>query len=77
MASLPAPGAGVRLFVGNGTAQHPDAGVLLGNGYSWIAETCPSGGCTGGRGGVIGLGGNGGTGGPGGTEGTPGENGNP
>ena len=27
----------VRVFVGNGTADHPDAGLLLGNGYSWTA----------------------------------------
>lgn len=54
-----------RLF-GDGTAENPDAGILWGNGYSWTAQTCPNGGCNGGKGGWIGNGGNGYGGGNGG-----------
>ncbi len=57
----------IRLFVGNGTAARPDAGILLGNGYSWTAATCPQGGCDGGKAGLIGNGGNGYGGGVGGS----------
>ncbi len=61
------PTAGVvRVFIGNGTPESPDAGLLIGNGYSWTAQTCPTGPCTGGRGGVIGSGGSGFNGGDGG-----------
>jgi hypothetical protein len=60
------PGSVLRIFVGNGTAENPNAGLLLGNGYSWTAATCPTGSCTGGRGGLIGNGGNGYNGGDGG-----------
>lgn len=28
---------------GNGTAEHPDGGILIGNGYSWTAESCSGG----------------------------------
>ena len=49
----------IRLFVGNGTPSHPDAGFFYGNGYSWTAATCPQGDCDGGRAGLIGNGGNG------------------
>ncbi|MFM9033487.1 MAG: VCBS domain-containing protein, partial [Mycobacterium sp.] len=60
----------VRTLVGDGTADHPDAGILFGDGYSWTANTCsdPSG-CNGGRGGLIGSGGSGYTGGNGGSAG--------
>ena len=49
----------IRLFVGNGTPSHPDAGFFYGNGYSWTAATCPQGDCDGGRAGLIGHGGSG------------------
>lgn len=60
----------VRTFIGDGDADHPDGGILVGNGYSWTAATCadPSG-CTGGNGRVIGNGGNGFAGGDGGDAG--------
>ena len=63
------PGAILRVFVGNGTAAHPDGGILIGNGYSWTATTCPTGACTGGNGGLIGNGGTGYNGGSGGAAG--------
>ena len=66
----------VRQFIGNGTADNPNAGVLLGNGYSWTAETCPQGNCNGGWGGLIGNGGNGYGGGNGGPAGWFGNGGN-
>ncbi|MBU3687653.1 MAG: hypothetical protein FGM25_14815, partial [Mycobacterium sp.] len=59
----------IRVFIGNGTADDPDAGILLGNGYSWTAQSCPSGSCTGGRGGLVGSGGAGYNGGNGGNAG--------
>lgn len=75
---LPAPKASatpsgpVRSFIGviaaNGTATHPDAGLLLGNGYSFTATSClgPKS-CDGGRAGLLwGDGGNGFNGGNGG-----------
>ena len=41
-------------FFGNGTAEHPDGGILIGNGYSWTALTCTSGdACDGGDGGIF------------------------
>ena len=76
-AVVPAPAASVsksgpvvdfiRLFVGNGTPWHPDAGFFYGNGYSWTGATCPQGDCDGGRAGLIGNGGNGYGGGGGGS----------
>jgi hypothetical protein len=54
------------VFISNGTAGHPDGGVLIGNGYSWTAETCPSGSCAGGKAGLVGNGGAGFNGGRGG-----------
>ncbi|ORB12580.1 hypothetical protein BST34_26740, partial [Mycolicibacterium monacense DSM 44395] len=61
----------VGLFVGNGTADRPNAGLLLGNGYSYTATTCPASTvCSGGHGGLlIGNGGNGFRGGNGGNAG--------
>ena len=60
----------VRIFIGNGTATHPDAGLLVGNGYSWTAQSCPGmAPCTGGRSGLIGNGGAGFNGGAGGSAG--------
>lgn len=67
----------VGTLVGNGTAAHPDAGILIGNGYSWTAETCNQGAaCTGGRSGLLwGNGGNGFAGGNGGSAGLVGDGG--
>ncbi len=59
----------VGIFIGNGTAQSPNGGLLIGDGYSWTPETCPQGPCNGGNGGVIGSGGNGFNGGNGGAAG--------
>ncbi len=65
------------LLVGNGTAAHPDAGLLVGNGYSWTAQTCNQGAaCAGGRSGLLwGNGGNGYAGGNGGSAGLVGDGG--
>lgn len=65
------PGGIVRLFIGNGTAQHPNAGILFGNGYSYTGYggACTAGACNGGNGGLIGSGGNGYNGGNGGSAG--------
>jgi hypothetical protein len=51
----------LRVFVGNGTADNPNAGILLGNGYTWTGYggVCTSGSCDGGNGGLIGNGGGG------------------
>ncbi|MCB1292347.1 MAG: hypothetical protein KDB45_12680 [Mycobacterium sp.] len=55
---------------GDGTADHPDGGILIGNGYSWTASSCPgTTACVGGNGGLIGSGGNGYNGGNGGSAG--------
>ena len=61
----------IRFFVGDGTADRPDAGILYGNGFSYTAYagTCTSGACDGGNGGLIGNGGNGFNGGNGGSAG--------
>ena len=55
----------------DGTAAHPDAGVLGGNGYSWNADTCEdTEGCDGGMAGLLfGNGGSGANGGDGGSAG--------
>lgn len=58
----------IGIFIGDGTAEHPDAGLLIGDGYSYIpgvddlpGRVCADGkACDGGRGGF--LLGNGGTG---------------
>lgn len=60
----------IRVFIGNGTASNPDAGLLLGNGFSYDATTCTGGtACSGGNGGFIGSGGKGYNGGNGGSAG--------
>ncbi|WP_163806739.1 beta strand repeat-containing protein [Mycolicibacterium anyangense] len=61
----------IRFFVGDGTADHPDAGIFFGNGYSYTSYegACQSGPCNGGKGGFIGNGGNGFAGGDGGAAG--------
>jgi len=59
----------IRIFIGDGTAENPNAGLLLGNGYSWTPQSCPTGPCDGGNGGLIGNGGNGFNGGNGGSAG--------
>ncbi|MCH9708508.1 MAG: cadherin-like domain-containing protein [Actinomycetia bacterium] len=57
-------------LIGHGTAEHPDAGLLWGNGFSWDAATCTGNtACHGGSAGWFGDGGagfNGGNGGNGG-----------
>ena len=64
------PGSILRIFFGNGTETNPNAGFIFGDGYSWTAQTCPSGtACDGGNGGLIGNGGAGFNGGNGGSAG--------
>ena len=65
------------IFFGNGTAENPNAGILLGNGYSYTAYAgaCLSGACNGGNSGLIGNGGNGFNGGNGGAPGMGGTGG--
>jgi CubicO group peptidase (beta-lactamase class C family) len=65
------PGSILRAFVGDGTADNPNAGLLWGNGYSYTAYAgaCTSGACNGGSGGVVGNGGDGFAGGNGGAAG--------
>lgn len=48
---------------GNGTADHPDGGIIWGNGFSWVASTCTgTTACNGGSAGWFGTGGEGGAG---------------
>ena len=61
------PGSVLRIFFGDGTASNPNGGILIGNGYSWTAQSCPTGSCTGGNGGLLGSGGTGYNGGDGGS----------
>ena len=72
------PGSILRIFIGNGTADHPNAGILLGNGYSYTsyAGACTTGACTGGNAGLIGNAGSGFAGGNGGAAGWFGNGGN-
>ncbi len=65
------PGSIWRFLFGDGTAQNPNAGILIGNGFSYDAETCPGiSACDGGNGGLLlGSGGNGYNGGNGGSAG--------
>ena len=76
------PGSIFRFFFSDGTAEHPDAGLLIGNGFSYDSTSCPATTpCSGGRGGLlIGNGGNGFNGGDGGNSssfwGTAGNGGN-
>ena len=38
----------IGFFISNGTADHPNAGLLIGNGYSYTAfDTLPGGACAG------------------------------
>ena len=61
----------VRIFVGSGTAENPNAGFLIGDGYSYTGYggACTTGACNGGNGGLIGNGGDGFAGGHGGSAG--------
>jgi hypothetical protein len=66
-------------LIGDGTITHPDAGLLVGNGYNWVSYggACLSGACNGGNGGLLfGNGGNGFKGGDGGRSGFIGNGGN-
>ena len=77
----------IRTFIGDGTADNPDAGWLFGNGFSYDAQSCVGVTvCNGGTSGLIGNGGNGFNGGNGGAalwlgngggggDGLPGQNG--
>lgn len=71
------PGGVIGMFIGNGTAEHPNAGILIGKGYSYgtVAGDCAST-CDGGNGGMLfGQGGNGFGGGTGGSVGLIGNGG--
>ena len=72
------PGGIVRMLVGNGTADNPNAGILMGDGYSYTAYegACTTGACDGGNSGLLGNGGNGFAGGNGGAAGWFGDGGN-
>ena len=72
------PGPIVSLFISDGTLSHPDAGLLIGNGFSFTAVSCAANEqCNGGNGGLLyGNGGNGGNGGAGGQAGMVGNGGN-
>ena len=70
----------VSIFVSDGTAAHPNAGLLVGNGYSFDALSCTgSAVCNGGRAGLLlgngGAGWNGGSGGDAGLIGAAGRDG--
>lgn len=70
------PGSVYSLFISDGSLTHPDAGLMIGNGFSYNADTCPDGGCNGGRAGLLyGNGGNGWGGGNGGSAGLIGDGG--
>lgn len=57
----------LRKFFSNGTADHPDGGILVGNGFSYDASTCSGETvCNGGKAGLLGNGGSGYNGGNGG-----------
>ncbi|EHB54174.1 hypothetical protein MycrhDRAFT_4637, partial [Mycolicibacterium rhodesiae JS60] len=78
-ASANAAGDLVSMFIGNGTAENPNGGLLIGNGYSYSAADAAmcAAGCTGGRSGLLmGNGGNGYNGGNGGSAGLYGNGGN-
>ena len=88
-ASMAAPGAAIPviteslissligIFVRNGTAERPDAGLLFGDGFSYDATTCAAGTvCNGGNAGLFGNGGHGFNGGTGGSAGWFGNGGN-
>ena len=49
-----AQGSVLAIFVSNGTLSHPNAGILIGNGFSFDAITCATGvTCDGGRAGLL------------------------
>ncbi|MEZ5131296.1 MAG: hypothetical protein R2763_06140 [Mycobacterium sp.] len=75
MTAAEAVASAIRFLIGNGTADNPDAGILIGNGYSWTADTCPTT-CDGGKAGLLGDGGDGWGGGNGGSAGWFGHGGN-
>ena len=63
------PGSLIKLLIGNGTADNPNAGILLGSGYTYtrFEGACSSTAtCAGGNGGLLGNGGGGYAGAPGG-----------
>ncbi len=69
----------LEFLFSDGTITHPDAGLLIGNGYNWVSYggQCVSGPCNGGNGGLLfGNGGNGFSGGDGGRSGFIGNGGN-
>ena len=72
------PGSVISIFISNGTAANPNAGLLIGNGFSYDAASCPVGKtCNGGNGGLLfGDGGNGFNAGNGGSAGLIGNGGN-
>ena len=47
------PGSILQALFGNGTEDSPNAGLLVGNGFSYDATTCPTGSCNGGNAGLI------------------------
>jgi len=51
----------IRIFIGDGTADNPNGGILIGNGYIYTAYAgaCTSGACNGGNSGIIGTPGSG------------------
>ena len=61
------PGSVLRIFIGSGTADNPNAGILLGDGYTYTSYegACLNGACHGGNSGMIGNGGDGFAGGDG------------
>lgn len=78
-ASANQPGPLISLFISDGTITHPDAGLLIGNGYNWVTYggVCTGGACNGGNAGLLfGNGGNGFKGGDGGRSGFIGNGGN-
>ena len=74
----PAGPASLPWLFGSGTAEHPDGGLLYGNGFSWDALSCSgTTACNGGNAGLFGgSGGNGFNGGNGGAAGLFGRGGN-
>lgn len=64
----------LRVFIGDGTAENPNAGLFVGNGFSYSSATCVSS-CKGGNAGLFGNGGNGFGGGAGGNAGWFGDGG--
>ena len=72
------PGGILGTLFGDGTVEHPDAGILAGSGFSYDAESCPGTTvCAGGNAGLLfGNGGHGFNGGAGGSAGWFGNGGN-